>query len=78
MTRSRPPSDLPSQEAVPAGARTICGKIDAREALVKALADFRGAVQLITHDPHLMELIADRLWLVVDGTVRPFDGDLDD
>jgi ATP-binding cassette subfamily F protein 3 len=52
--------------------------IDAREALVKALADFEGAVLLITHDPHLVELIADRLWLVADGTVRPFDGDLDD
>ena len=52
--------------------------IDAREALVKALADFEGAVLLITHDPHLVELIADRLWLVADGTVRPFEGDLDD
>jgi ATP-binding cassette subfamily F protein 3 len=52
--------------------------IDAREALVKALADFEGAVLLITHDPHLVELVADRLWLVADGTARPFDGDLDD
>src|SRR4051794_11558868 len=52
--------------------------IDARDALVKALADFQGAVLLITHDPHLVELVADRLWLVADGTVRPFDGDLDD
>jgi ATP-binding cassette subfamily F protein 3 len=52
--------------------------IDAREALVKALADFEGAVLLITHDPHLVEVIADRLWLVADGTVRTFDGDLDD
>ncbi len=52
--------------------------IDAREALVKALADFEGAVLLITHDPHLVELVADRLWLVGDGTVRPYDGDLDD
>ncbi|MDR3535024.1 MAG: ABC-F family ATP-binding cassette domain-containing protein [Acetobacteraceae bacterium] len=52
--------------------------IDAREALVKALADFQGAVLLITHDPHLVELVADRLWLVADGTVRNFDGDLDD
>jgi ATP-binding cassette, subfamily F, member 3 len=52
--------------------------IDAREALVKALADFAGAVLLITHDPHLIELVADRLWLVANGTVRPFDGDLDD
>jgi ATP-binding cassette subfamily F protein 3 len=52
--------------------------IDAREALVKALADFGGAVLLITHDPHLVELVADRLWLVADGTVKPFDGDLDE
>jgi ATP-binding cassette subfamily F protein 3 len=52
--------------------------IDARDALVKALADFEGAVLLITHDPHLVELVADRLWLVGDGSVRPFDGDLDD
>jgi ATP-binding cassette subfamily F protein 3 len=52
--------------------------IDAREALVKALAEFEGAVLLITHDPHLVELVADRLWLVGDGTVRSFDGDLDD
>jgi len=52
--------------------------IDAREALVRALADFSGAVLLITHDPHLVELVADRLWLVADGTVAPFDGDLDE
>jgi ATP-binding cassette subfamily F protein 3 len=52
--------------------------IDARDALAKALSDFQGAVVLITHDPHLVELIADRLWLVGDGTVKPFDGDLDD
>ncbi len=52
--------------------------IDARDALVKALADFQGAVLLITHDPHLMELVADRLWLVADATVRPFDGDVED
>jgi ATP-binding cassette subfamily F protein 3 len=52
--------------------------IDARDALVKALAGFQGAVLLITHDPHLVELVADRLWLVGDGTVKPFDGDLDD
>jgi len=52
--------------------------IDAREALVKALADYGGAVVLITHDPHLVELVADRLWLVQDGTVRSFDGDLDE
>ncbi len=52
--------------------------IDAREALIKAVADFQGAVLLITHDPHLVALIADRLWLVANGTVQPFDGDLDD
>ena len=52
--------------------------IDAREALVKALADYEGAVLLITHDPHLVELVADRLWLVADGTARPFEGDLDE
>jgi ATP-binding cassette subfamily F protein 3 len=52
--------------------------IDAREALVKALSDYSGAVLLITHDPHLVELIAERLWLVADGTVVPFEGDLDD
>jgi ATP-binding cassette subfamily F protein 3 len=52
--------------------------IDAREALVRALADFSGAVLLITHDPHLVELVADRLWLVADGTVKPYDGDIDD
>jgi ATP-binding cassette subfamily F protein 3 len=52
--------------------------IDAREALVRALAEFSGAVLLITHDPHLVELVADRLWLVADGTAKPYDGDLDD
>ena len=52
--------------------------IDAREALVKALVDFEGAVVLITHDPHLVDLIADRLLLVADGTARPFEGDLND
>ena len=50
--------------------------IDAREALVRALADFGGAVLLISHDAHLVELVADRLWLVGDGTVKPFDGDM--
>ena len=51
--------------------------IDAREALVRALAEWSGAVLLITHDAHLVELVADRLWLVADGTVRPFDGETD-
>ena len=52
--------------------------MDARDALVRALAEYAGAVLLITHDPHLVELVADRLWLVGDGTVRPYDGDMDD
>ncbi|RVT96914.1 ABC-F family ATP-binding cassette domain-containing protein [Rhodovarius crocodyli] len=52
--------------------------IDAREALVRALAEFNGAVILITHDPHLVELAADRLWLVADGAVTPFEGDIDE
>ena len=52
--------------------------IDARDALVRALAEFGGAVLLITHDPHLVELVADRLWLVADGTAKAYDGDLDD
>ncbi|MCQ8240485.1 ABC-F family ATP-binding cassette domain-containing protein [Rhizosaccharibacter radicis] len=50
--------------------------IDAREALIRALAEFSGAVLLISHDPHLVELVADRLWLVGDGTVAPFEGDM--
>ena len=52
--------------------------IDARDALVRALGDYNGAVLLITHDANLVELVADRLWLVADGTAKPFDGDLDD
>ncbi|MBF0562495.1 MAG: ABC-F family ATP-binding cassette domain-containing protein [Alphaproteobacteria bacterium] len=52
--------------------------IDTREALVAALNAYQGAVILITHDPHLVELAADRLWLVADGTCSAFDGDLAD
>ncbi|EXL08769.1 ABC-F family ATP-binding cassette domain-containing protein [Aquamicrobium defluvii] len=52
--------------------------IDSREALIHALNDFPGAVILISHDRHLLEATADRLWLVRDGAVQPFDGDLDD
>jgi ATP-binding cassette subfamily F protein 3 len=51
--------------------------METREALVAALNDYAGAVVLVSHDWHLVELVADRLWLVEDGTVRPFDGDLD-
>ena len=52
--------------------------IDSREALVQALADYSGAVILISHDRHLIEASVDRLWLVADGTVKPFDGDIED
>ncbi|MEM6620409.1 MAG: ABC-F family ATP-binding cassette domain-containing protein, partial [Pseudomonadota bacterium] len=51
--------------------------IESREALVTALMDYPGAVILVSHDPHLIGAVADRLWLVKDGTVRPFDDDLD-
>lgn len=52
--------------------------IDSRDALVQALGAFPGAVILISHDPHLISLVADRLWLVADGTCKPYDGDIDD
>ena len=52
--------------------------IDSREGLVHALNDYTGAVVLISHDPHLIETCADRLWLVSNGRVQPFDGDMDD
>ena len=52
--------------------------IDSRRALLDALNDYMGAVILITHDRSLMELVADRLWLAADGTIKPFDGDMDD
>jgi ATP-binding cassette, subfamily F, member 3 len=51
--------------------------VDAREALVRALNDYEGAVILITHDRHLIEACVDRLWIVRDGTVRAYDGDVD-
>ena len=52
--------------------------IDSREALVRALNDFPGAVILISHDRHLIEASVDRLLLVADGAVKPFDGDMED
>jgi ATP-binding cassette subfamily F protein 3 len=52
--------------------------VDARQALVQALNDFPGAVLLISHDRHLLELTTDRLWLVADGKVTPWEGDIDD
>lgn len=52
--------------------------IDSREALIMAINDYAGAVILIAHDRHIIETCADALWLVRDGTVKPFDGDMDD
>jgi ATP-binding cassette subfamily F protein 3 len=51
--------------------------VDSREALVRTLNDFEGAVILISHDRHLMDACTDRLWMVRDGTVKTYDGDLD-
>ncbi|MHB2265714.1 ABC-F family ATP-binding cassette domain-containing protein [Aliihoeflea sp. PC F10.4] len=52
--------------------------IDSREALIHALNDYSGAVMIISHDRHLIEATADRLWLVKEGHVGPFDGDMAD
>lgn len=52
--------------------------MESREALVQALAAYKGAVILVSHDMHLLGLVADRLWLVSDGTVRPYDEDLEE
>ena len=52
--------------------------IDARQALIQALASYEGAVIVVSHDLHLLEMTADRLVLVDGGTVRPFDGDVAD
>ena len=50
--------------------------VDSREALISALNTYDGAVVLVSHDPHLVELVCDTLWVVEDGTCKPFDGDL--
>ena len=50
--------------------------VDSREALIAALNTYEGAVVLVSHDPHLVELVCDTLWVVQDGTCQPFDGDL--
>jgi len=50
--------------------------IESREALTEALNDYSGAVILVSHDMHLLSLVADRLWLVQGGRVTPYDGDL--
>ncbi len=52
--------------------------IDSRAALIEAINDYSGAVIVVSHDRFLLEACADRLWLVANGEVNPFDGDLDD
>jgi ATP-binding cassette subfamily F protein 3 len=52
--------------------------IDMREALTEALQDFDGALIVVAHDRHLIRATTDELWIVNDGKVLPFDGDLDD
>ncbi|MPZ32974.1 MAG: ATP-binding cassette domain-containing protein [Rhodospirillales bacterium] len=52
--------------------------MDARASLVDAINDFDGAVVLVSHDTHLVKMVADQLWLVAGGKVTPFEGDIDD
>jgi ATP-binding cassette, subfamily F, member 3 len=52
--------------------------LDMREALADALADFDGALVLVSHDRHLLGMVCDSFWRVADGDVESFDGDLDD
>lgn len=52
--------------------------MDSREALIHAINDYPGAVILVAHDRHIVETCADKLWLVADGTLAAFDGDLGD
>ena len=52
--------------------------IDGREALIRALNEYKGSVILIAHDMHLLELVADTLWLVDKGSCKVYDGDLAD
>ncbi|MEM6303113.1 MAG: ABC-F family ATP-binding cassette domain-containing protein [Pseudomonadota bacterium] len=51
--------------------------IESREALVEALARYQGAVILVSHDMHLLSMVADRLWLVSGGGVQPYEDDLE-
>jgi ATP-binding cassette subfamily F protein 3 len=52
--------------------------VDAREALVQALNEYEGTVVLVSHDRHMLELTADRLVLVDNGTAKEFEGSIDD
>jgi ATP-binding cassette subfamily F protein 3 len=51
--------------------------LEAREALTYALSQFEGSLLLVSHDRHLLRATTDEFWLVADGGLRPFDGDLD-
>ena len=52
--------------------------IDARSALVNALNNYQGAIVIVSHDPNMVERVADRLWLVRNGACHHFDGDIED
>ncbi|MGL4810612.1 MAG: ABC-F family ATP-binding cassette domain-containing protein [Beijerinckiaceae bacterium] len=52
--------------------------IDSRAALAEAINEYPGAVILVSHDRYLIEATCERLWLVANQTIKPFDGDLDD
>lgn len=52
--------------------------VETREALTTALAEFGGSMLLVSHDRHLLRTTVDRFWIVADGGVREFDGDLED
>ncbi|MEO0343687.1 MAG: ABC-F family ATP-binding cassette domain-containing protein [Pseudomonadota bacterium] len=52
--------------------------IESRDALVEALVDYNGAVILVSHDPWLVNAVADTIWIVKDGSVNLFDGDVED
>ena len=52
--------------------------VDSRQALIQAINAFPGAVVIVSHDFHIVELTTDQLWLVGGGTVQAFDGDLED
>jgi len=52
--------------------------IQMRESISSALQSYHGCLIVVAHDRHLLRLVTDELWLIDDGTLRPFDGDLDD
>ena len=52
--------------------------IESREALILALNDYRGAVIIVSHDSYLVETVADKFWLINNGEVSEFFGNMDD